>query len=367
MTPGPLPASTISPGSVCLSRARPGPARRAGVNSSACASSCGAISAQSMSVWSWVLAVTVGRVVDAGVRHGGQPLVRVRPACSDAPATASAVAAAAKNHGKNADAPEKSVPRSDGPMDDKLVERFLEDGFVKIEGAFPPRVAESCARLLWRETGYDPDDPGTWKDPCTGGRDGTGPVRRRGQLPGLHEAFDLLVGERRWAAALLARHLPAAVPARGGTGRRGLAHRGQLPPRRRDLAYTNLRSRDRALLMLFLFSEVDRGGRPDPHPGRLPPRRAAGAGAVRRGGRDRAWSSARRWTRPPPTARSPYATGSPGDVYLCHPFLVHAAQPHHGTRPRFMAQPPLHPGGAVRTGAGRRRLLTGGVRDPPGR
>jgi hypothetical protein len=37
------------------------------------------------------------------------------------------------------------------------------------------------------------------------------------------------------------------------------------------------------------------------------------------------------------------ATGSPGDVYLCHPFLVHAAQPHHGLRPRFMAQPPLSP------------------------
>jgi hypothetical protein len=26
-----------------------------------------------------------------------------------------------------------------------------------------------------------------------------------------------------------------------------------------------------------------------------------------------------------------------------HPLLIHAAQPHHGTRPRFMAQPPLHP------------------------
>jgi hypothetical protein len=37
------------------------------------------------------------------------------------------------------------------------------------------------------------------------------------------------------------------------------------------------------------------------------------------------------------------ATGSPGTVYLCHPFLVHAAQPHRGTRPRFMAQPPLLP------------------------
>lgn len=37
------------------------------------------------------------------------------------------------------------------------------------------------------------------------------------------------------------------------------------------------------------------------------------------------------------------ATGCAGDVYLCHPFLVHAAQPHQGTNPRFMAQPPLLP------------------------
>ena len=30
------------------------------------------------------------------------------------------------------------------------------------------------------------------------------------------------------------------------------------------------------------------------------------------------------------------ATGSPGDVYLCHPFLLHAASPNHGDVPRFM-------------------------------
>jgi hypothetical protein len=37
------------------------------------------------------------------------------------------------------------------------------------------------------------------------------------------------------------------------------------------------------------------------------------------------------------------ALGAAGTVYLCHPFLVHAAQPHHGVTPRFMAQPPLYP------------------------
>ena len=35
------------------------------------------------------------------------------------------------------------------------------------------------------------------------------------------------------------------------------------------------------------------------------------------------------------------ATGTAGTVYLCYPFLVHAAQRNLGGRPRFIAQPPL--------------------------
>jgi hypothetical protein len=34
------------------------------------------------------------------------------------------------------------------------------------------------------------------------------------------------------------------------------------------------------------------------------------------------------------------ATGKAGDVYVCHPFLVHAASwPHQGTQARMIAQP----------------------------
>jgi hypothetical protein len=42
------------------------------------------------------------------------------------------------------------------------------------------------------------------------------------------------------------------------------------------------------------------------------------------------------------------AVGEAGTVYLCHPFLIHAAQPHRGLVPRFMAQPPLHQAEPVR-------------------
>lgn len=38
-----------------------------------------------------------------------------------------------------------------------------------------------------------------------------------------------------------------------------------------------------------------------------------------------------------------HATGHAGDIYLCHPFLVHTATwPHRGRRPRMMSQPRLN-------------------------
>ena len=43
---------------------------------------------------------------------------------------------------------------------------------------------------------------------------------------------------------------------------------------------------------------------------------------------------------PVSTSGAALATGRAGDVFLCHPFLVHAASwPHRGRRPRMIAQP----------------------------
>jgi hypothetical protein len=37
-----------------------------------------------------------------------------------------------------------------------------------------------------------------------------------------------------------------------------------------------------------------------------------------------------------------HATGQAGDVFLCHPFIVHTATwPHRGTGPRIIAQPAI--------------------------
>ena len=100
----------------------------------------------------------------------------------------------------------------------------------------------------------------------------------------------------------------------------------------------NVRSHDRALLMLFLFSDIGEDDAPTrirvgSHcdiPRVLLPFGEGGAPQLQltETGADR------------PIA---LATGEAGTVYLCHPFLIHAAQPHRGRMPRFMSQPPLAP------------------------
>ncbi|WP_107066034.1 MULTISPECIES: phytanoyl-CoA dioxygenase family protein [unclassified Streptomyces] len=228
-------------------------------------------------------------------------------------------------------------------MDDNQVERFVEDGFVKLEGAVPPRVTADCARLLWRETGYDPEDRATWKDPVVwvGGM-AQGPFAAAANSPVLHDAFDALVGAGRWEPRYSLGTFPLRFPHPEEPDDAGWHIEGSYLPEGRAHYHTNLRSRDRALLMLFLFSEVTQADAPTrirvgSHldvPAVLRPYGEAGASFLELGPQVAAASAHRALA---------HATGRPGDVYLCHPFLVHAAQPHHGTRPRFLAQPPLHP------------------------
>lgn len=116
-------------------------------------------------------------------------------------------------------------------MDDETVERFLQDGFVKIEGAFPPRVAEHCARLLWRETGYAAEDPATWKDPVVWVADmAQGPFAAAVNSPVLHEAFDTLAGKDRWQSRYSLGSFPSASRTRRNrTTRAGTSRRATSP------------------------------------------------------------------------------------------------------------------------------------------
>ncbi|MFE7333133.1 phytanoyl-CoA dioxygenase family protein [Streptomyces sp. NPDC057565] len=229
-------------------------------------------------------------------------------------------------------------------MDDTtLVSRFLRDGFVKLDGAVAPRVAADCARLLWRETGCDPDDPSTWTQPVhwVGGM-AQGPFAAAPNSPSLQHAYDLLVGTGRWEPRYSLGTFPLRFPHEEEPDDAGWHIEGSYLPEGESWYFTNLRSQGRALLMLFLFSEV---GEED-----APTRIRVGSHldvpkVLEKYGEDGASGLTLAPDLVAASDRRPFAlaTGFPGDVFLCHPFLVHAAQPHHGVRPRFMAQPPLMP------------------------
>lgn len=226
------------------------------------------------------------------------------------------------------------------------VERFVTDGFVRLDGAFSADLAEQCAAELWAATGFDRDEAGTWSSPMVRIDALTSPpFVQAANTPALHEAFDQLVGVGRWLPRTGLGTFPLRFPHPVQPDDTGWHLEASFAgpdgaPR------VSVGSRGRALLMLFLFSHVG----PDDAPTRIR------VGSHRRvpsvlqpyGDAGADWLQVCQQVVPK-TEDLPVveATGAPGDVYLCHPFLVHAAQPHRGRRPRLMAQPPLYSTGPL--------------------
>jgi hypothetical protein len=229
------------------------------------------------------------------------------------------------------------------------IEQFIEGGFVKLEQAFPRDLAEQCREILWRDTGCDPNDPATWRSPVIRlGMYAQAPFAKAANTPTLHRAFDQLAGAGRWSPRPDLGTFPIRFPSAESPGDDGWHIDTSFPPDDGDAGNffnwrANVTSKRRALLTLFLFSDVGENDAPTriragSHLDMA--RRLAPAG-------DRGLSLAELAADGfDDSAARPQvlATGDAGTVYLCHPLLVHGAQPHRGTRPRFLAQPPLLPG-----------------------
>lgn len=237
-----------------------------------------------------------------------------------------------------------TVSHAPGGLSPAQIDHFVRDGFVRIDAAFSPELAAQAREILWRDLPVAADDPATWVHPAIRlGMYAQPPFVEAANTPGLHAAYDQLVGQDRWRAPRAMGSFPVRFPSPddpGDTGWHIDVSFGDDPDFMQWRA--NVRSRGRALLMLFLFSDVG----PDDAPTRirigshldvarsLASRGEEGMTLAELAAEDFGHSGGR-----PQTS----ATGSAGTVYLCHPFLVHAAQPHRGVAPRFMAQPPLLP------------------------
>jgi hypothetical protein len=233
------------------------------------------------------------------------------------------------------------------------VAQFVSDGYVRIDSAFPRALADEGRAILWRDTGCDPGDPTTWRKPVIRlGHYPGGPFAAAANTPALHAAFDQLVGPGRWRRQGSLGTFPVRFPSPEDPGDAGwhidVSFAGaDSDPNDFMSWHANVTSEGRALLMLFLFSDVGESDAPTrlrlgSHHDiarQLAPAGEAGL-SLRALAADGFAGSAHR--------REAVATGEAGTVYLCHPLIVHAAQPHRGTRPRFMAQPPLLPAEPLR-------------------
>ena len=225
-----------------------------------------------------------------------------------------------------------------GPGD---LDAFVRDGYVAVRGAFDAETAAACRRLIWESLADDEirkNDPATWPSlvtmDCLEGE----PFEAAGTAPALTAAYDELIGPGRWTPpvsvgdAVVVR-FPSEDRANAGYHIEG-SYSGP------GGYWVNVRSRARGLLALFLFSDTG----PDDAPTRLVcgshlyvPRFLAPYGEAG------TCADADLW-RPSVLCRPiAHATGKAGDVYLCHPFIVHTATwPHRGATPRMIAQPAVH-------------------------
>jgi hypothetical protein len=218
---------------------------------------------------------------------------------------------------------------------------FIQNGFLRLDHAFPRSLADECREILWRDTGCDPHDPETWKQPVIRlGDYPQAPFREAANTSTLHAAFDQLVGAGRWLPRSSLGTFPVRFPSPEDPGDAGW-HTDASFAGEDGSWRLNVTSRGRALLMLFLFSDIGEEDAPTrirvgSHldvPRLLEPAGEAGLSYLELAERFD-------FTTHRPTT---LATGEAGTVYLCHPFLIHAAQPHRGSTPRFLAQPPLYP------------------------
>ena len=244
------------------------------------------------------------------------------------------------------------MPRESEPshaLSAAQIEQFIQDGFVRIDEAFPRHLADEARAIMWRDLPCDRDDPASWTQPIIRlAGYGGGPFEKATNTTMLHAAFDQLVGRGRWQPRSGLGTFPVRFPHPDDPGDTGwhvdvsFSGSGASFTEKFDFSdwRVNIVSRGRALLMLFLFSDVGE----DDAPTRikvgshrdiarsLEPAGAAGLSHIELGRLGAALDR--------PVA---VATGDAGTVYLCHPFLVHAAQKHRGKQPRFLAQPPLDP------------------------
>ena len=223
------------------------------------------------------------------------------------------------------------------------VAHFTDEGFVRVNHAFPAPLADECRAILWKASQCDPNNPDTWVQPVIRiGEIGLEPFRKAANTTLLLNAFDQLAGKDNWLPRSTLGSFPIRFPGKEKAVDTGWHVDASFPGADANNyldCRINIHSKGRALLMLFLFSDVAEND--------APTRIRAGSHLdvakllAPAGDSGLSFMELARKLDATKDRKEIAATGRAGTVYLCHPFIAHAAQDHKGSVPKFMAQPPL--------------------------
>jgi hypothetical protein len=236
---------------------------------------------------------------------------------------------------------------------DSLITDFETNGFTIVRGAIDPATIDACYEVIAhkvRACGIDLNDPSSWRDPVTRINCPEGPVfATAGTSPDLSKVYDQLLGSGRWRQRPgVGGTIPVRFPRTADPGDSGWHIDGSYDVN--GQYRVNVNSRVRGLLALFLFSDVTEDDAPtEIIPGShmhiptiLAPYGPDGVffGDVVPAAPKSLFDASRT-----------LSVGTAGDVYVCHPFLVHRATwPDRGSRPRVIAQPEIAHADACREG-----------------
>src|SRR5687768_2724846 len=217
--------------------------------------------------------------------------------------------------------------------------QFLERGYVVLRDCLPPEIIERWVSRAWVRLGYDPDDPGTWEKP-------------RIHIPNF-EFYEMKeLAPKAWAAVcdLVGGEERAQQPAYMwdgfiinlgvGADREWEAPSAESPGWHKDGDFFRhfLDSPEQGLLTLVYWTDVEPKG----------------------GGTFAACDSLGPVARylvnhPEGTILKEFnfsslihecsdfieTTGKAGDIFLLHPFMLHASSQNHPGRARFLTNPPI--------------------------
>lgn len=221
--------------------------------------------------------------------------------------------------------------------------QFIYQGFIRIDNAFSPAIAQEARNILWNDTGCDPNDKTTWTKPVVRlGMYSQEPFIKAANTEVLHGAFNQLVGQGNWIPCGSMGTFPVRFPSAEDPGDTGWHVDAGFPgddPGNFFEWRINVKSKGRALLMLFLFSDVSEKDAPTRI--RVGSHADVAKALEPFGERGLSFMELAMKLADMPEREEVLTTGKAGTVYLCHPFIAHAAQPNQGSEPRFLAQPPL--------------------------